>query len=219
MKQVDVVVVGDGPGGSSAAYFLARAGVRVILLDKETFPRDKACGDGASRRSLSQLARMGLNGSLEAEGFHAPTGVRIRAPSGELASLEIPFRSAPSHSFGRFIPRKKLDAALFEAAIAVGAESVAGVRATGMSLDDHGGNVFVIANNKAETLHCQIVIAADGTKGSFSRNIGLQNGPLLGIAARAYLAGDDLYESFVDVLYEPDILPCYGWVFPVGHGV
>ena len=58
VKQADVIIVGAGPSGCAAAYFLARARVRVILLDKETFPRDKSCGDGIGRASLAQLARM-----------------------------------------------------------------------------------------------------------------------------------------------------------------
>ena len=45
-QDADVIVVGAGPGGSTAAAHLARAGVRVLLLEKTTFPREKVCGDG-----------------------------------------------------------------------------------------------------------------------------------------------------------------------------
>ncbi len=219
MEQADVVVVGAGPGGSSAAYFLARAGARVILLDKETFPRDKTCGDCVSGSALKQLDRMGLNGWIETEGFHAPSGVRIGAPNGELAVLEIASRSNQTFRFGRTIPRRKLDTALLGVATAAGAQFMAGARATGTSVEDGSANVYVVANGKTQTLRCQIVIAADGTKGSFSHSVGLQEGPLVGVAVRAYLAGDDHCENFFDMFYEADIVPGYGWVFPVGHGV
>ena len=219
MQQVDVIVVGAGLGGSSAAYFLAKAGVQVVLLDRHTFPRDKTCGDGVTRRALGQLGRMGLDHWIESEGFQSPTGLRIGAPSGELAALEIPFDSERMHSIGRIIPRKKLDSALLEAAIAAGARFAPGVRATGMVAEDGRAIVHTTSGNRHQALRCQLAIAADGSKGSFSRSAGLQKGPLLCVAARTYLAGEDQSPGFVDMFYEPDIVPCYGWVFPAGDGV
>src|ERR1039458_8983923 len=55
MERFDAIVVGAGPAGSTAAYRLARAGTRVLLLDKACFPRDKPCGGGLSVRALRQL--------------------------------------------------------------------------------------------------------------------------------------------------------------------
>jgi geranylgeranyl reductase family protein len=219
MAKVDVLVVGAGPGGSSAAYFLARAGVRVLLLDKGTFPRDKTCGDGVTRRALRQLARMGLDGWLGEMGFHVPTCVRLGAPNGELAVLENPSHGDLPFGFARIVPRRKLDVALLGAATTAGAQFVPGMQATGMVTDADGAEVYATANGRATTLRCQIVVAADGTQGSFSRAVGLQRGPLLCVAVRAYLGGADRHEGFMDLLYESDILPGYGWVFPLGHGL
>ena len=56
----DVIVVGAGPAGASAAYFLAGAGIDVLLVDREVFPREKVCGDGLASRALAILERMGL---------------------------------------------------------------------------------------------------------------------------------------------------------------
>src|SRR5215471_17972330 len=55
----DVIVVGAGPGGSSAATFLAREGVKVLVLDKSAFPRDKVCGDGLTPQGIYWLDRLG----------------------------------------------------------------------------------------------------------------------------------------------------------------
>src|ERR1700749_3860203 len=70
----DVIVVGAGPGGSSAAYWLANAGLDVLLLEKSTFPREKVCGDGLTPRAVKQLVGMGI--ALEpADGWLATKGI------------------------------------------------------------------------------------------------------------------------------------------------
>jgi geranylgeranyl reductase family protein len=212
--ETDIVVIGAGPGGTAAAYFLAQAGARVALLDKEIFPRNKTCSDCVSRRALAQLRSMGLGDWLD-HGFHTPTGLRIIAPNGELAMLKIDRK--PSR-FGRLIPRRELDASLVERATTAGAHFMGGAHAMGLSVEDSCAVVHFMAGEKKQTIHCQIVIAADGSKGSFSQRVGLPQGPV-GVAARVYTAGHDPYEEYFDWIYEPDTLPGYGWVFPMGNGM
>src|SRR5262249_29085473 len=78
----DVVIVGAGPAGTSAAWFLAERGLSVALLDRAVFPRDKVCGDGISPLSLSVLDRMGVASAVEAAGSWRIDGIRVHAPSG-----------------------------------------------------------------------------------------------------------------------------------------
>src|ERR1700761_7470465 len=66
----DVIVVGAGPGGATAAYHLARAGLDVLLLEKTTFPREKVCGDGLTPRAVRSLVDMGIDVSEEAGWLH-----------------------------------------------------------------------------------------------------------------------------------------------------
>ena len=72
----DVIVVGAGPGGSSAAYHLARAGLDVLVLEKSTFPREKVCGDGLTPRAVKQLVGMGITPGPE-DGWFPNKGIRI----------------------------------------------------------------------------------------------------------------------------------------------
>src|SRR5258706_8246558 len=74
--EADVIVVGAGPGGSAAAYHLARHGLRVLLLEKTTFPREKVCGDGLTPRATRQLIRMGVDTSEKA-GWLQNKGLRV----------------------------------------------------------------------------------------------------------------------------------------------
>jgi len=57
----DVLVVGAGPAGSSAATYAARAGRQVVLIDSAIFPRDKPCGDGLTPRAIAELNAIGLS--------------------------------------------------------------------------------------------------------------------------------------------------------------
>src|SRR6476469_4833084 len=74
-RQADVIIVGAGPAGSSAATFLAQAGVDVLLLEKAAFPREKVCGDGLTPRAVRQLVRMGID--IDAPGWVRNRGLRI----------------------------------------------------------------------------------------------------------------------------------------------
>src|ERR1700755_2478363 len=93
MSDADVIVVGAGPGGSTAAYHLARHGLRVLLLEKTRFPREKVCGDGLTPRGVRQLTRMGIDTSEKAGWVHLKGlrvtggGVRIELGWPELASF------------------------------------------------------------------------------------------------------------------------------------
>jgi flavin-dependent dehydrogenase len=163
---------------------------------------------------------MGLKDWLDAKNFHTPTGLRIGAPNGEIAAIETTPNS-PTR-FGKIIPRQVLDAKLVETAVQAGANFLPGTRATGMEVEKGKANVSFVKsgdNSRNQSLSCQMVIAADGSLGSFSRSITSRSQGPVGIAARVYMIGEDHFERFFDWLYEPDVLPGYGWVFPEGNGV
>src|SRR3982750_3800680 len=88
----DVIIVGAGPGGSATAYHLARHGVRVLLLEKTEFPREKVCGDGLTPRAVRQLVKMGVDtgpdsGWLRNKGLRIlGGGIRIELDWPDLAS-------------------------------------------------------------------------------------------------------------------------------------
>jgi geranylgeranyl reductase family protein len=217
MARTEVVVVGAGPAGASTAYHLARQGLRVTLVDKESFPRDKVCGDGVTRRALRELARMGMDAWTEDHTAARPNRLRMIAPDDSVAAVAMPAYPDQPRDHMRIIRRRELDLALVDLAVAAGAQLLAGVRAEGMAVDDEGATVYTTCNGRRDSLRCQLAVAADGTRGRFSRSVGLQTGPLLSVAMRAYVAGDG-DATTVDVIYDQALLPAYGWIFPMGQG-
>src|SRR5215510_4951063 len=114
----DAVVVGAGPAGSAAAYWLASAGLDVALLEKTTFPREKVCGDGLTPRGTRALVDMGIDVS-QAAGWVHNRGLRVIG-GGLRLHLDWPeLTNFPS--YGLVPPRSDLDPLLANRAVAAGA--------------------------------------------------------------------------------------------------
>ena len=95
----DVLIVGAGPAGSAAAIVLARAGLRVVLTDARTFPRDKVCGDGLISDALAALATLGIRDRVLRMAAAGPAFC-IQPPWGRLVSLRGEFACLPQRLQG-----------------------------------------------------------------------------------------------------------------------
>ena len=105
----DVVIVGAGPAGSTAAAHLAQAGFEVALLEKASFPRDKICGDALTPRAVRETQRLGIP-TRAADGWHPNRGLRLIG-AGHRLEIDWPdVPGMPDHGLTR--PRMKLDADL-----------------------------------------------------------------------------------------------------------
>jgi len=172
IMKCDVIVCGAGPAGSIAALVLARAGVRVRLLDRARFPRDKLCGDTLNPGALAILRRLGLE-------FAASGGVPIRGMivTGEPAvQVEGPYGD---QMFGMSLPRRTLDLALLASAVAGGVsveESVL-VREPIVEGDAVRGVTVAGADGRSLSLRAPVVIAADGGRSRLARGLGLARHP------------------------------------------
>jgi flavin-dependent dehydrogenase len=116
-RETDVLVVGAGPGGSAAAYHLARHGVDVTVVEKARFPREKVCGDGLTPRSVAALIAMGIDPATP--GFEKVIGLRVHSRGAPIELRWPELNSFPG--YGLAMTRNDLDAMLAERAQKAGA--------------------------------------------------------------------------------------------------
>lgn len=110
----DAIVVGGGPGGSSAAGYLAMAGKSVLLLEKGVWPRDKICGDAVGGKSLSHVKALGVKETLERSPHFRVTGIKFSSPKGNTVRVALPEEDVQRLEAGYALPRIQFDHLLFD---------------------------------------------------------------------------------------------------------
>ncbi len=220
----DVLVVGAGPSGASAAYWLATAGHRVVFIDKKRFPREKTCGDGLTPRAVRQLHDMGL--ARELSEFQRFDGLRSIAHG---ITLELAWPEHPDFpQYGYVVRRRELDEMVADRAVKAGATLWPATEATEPLIENGQVTGAIVHDKDAGTtraVRARYVVVADGANSRFGRALGTARNRTypLGMAIRGYftspLHDDPWIESHLDIRdRDGNHLPGYGWIFPVGDG-
>lgn len=200
----DVVVVGAGPAGSSAAYAAAAQGRRVLLLDKAEHPRYKTCGGGIIGPSRDTLP----------PDFKLPLQDRIHAVTFALGGRFTRTRRSKRMLFG-LVNRDEFDLRLVQAAEQAGAVLVTGVTATGVEQDGDGRTVFVTTAD-GRRIEARAVVGADGSASRIGRHVGVSFDQIdLGLEAEIPVPEEvsRAWAGRIHLDWGP--LPgSYGWVFP-----
>ncbi len=232
--EADVIVVGAGPSGSTTAYYLANAGLDVLLLEKSRFPREKVCGDGLTPRAVKALVAMGVPISAD-DGWLPNRGLRV---VGAGMRLELPWPELTSYpGYGLVRTRLDFDQRLAQRATRAGAKLIEGVNVTGPVIDERTGRITGVTARPAggkrddssdagaeRVYRGRLVIAADGNSSRLSVSMGLRkrDDRPIGVAVRAYYTSprheDDYLESWLDLWDGGRQLPGYGWIFGMGDG-
>ncbi len=221
MPQPEALVVGGGPGGAAAAYWLARAGHRVLLVEKGCYPRPKTCGDGLTPRSIYELQAMGFDFSVP--GLHRCRGLRSLAGG---ITLELDWPAHPVYpNWGAVVRRADLDGGVASLAAQQGASLLTGTEARPVLEEGRIGAVTLHRGGEVEVVRPGLVVVADGALSRFGRALGARRDQDLpfGLGARGYYSSprsaDPFLDSYLD-LHDAagKVVPGYGWVFPLGDG-
>ncbi|MBV9025650.1 MAG: geranylgeranyl reductase family protein [Streptomycetaceae bacterium] len=226
----DVIVVGAGPAGSATAYYLAKSGLDVLLLEKTAFPREKVCGDGLTPRAVKELVGMGIDISEEA-GWLRNKGLRL---IGGGVRLQLDWPDLASYpDYGLVRKRDDFDQQLARNAEKAGARLYERCNVSAPLTDPRTGRITGVEAKLGEekspaTFHAPLVVAADGNSTRLSLAMGLhrrEDRPM-GVAVRTYFTSprhdDDYLESWLELWDrrgdQDRMLPGYGWIFGMGDG-
>ncbi len=217
INKFDVVIVGAGPAGCSAAIRLADSGLKIALLDKASFPRDKTCGDALSVDVVNQLAMLSedLAKDFEKLAEKMPSyGVQIFSPNHK--HVDIPFIHNGKKSCGFICERMNFDNFLFKHVKQYSNISIY-EDCTVTSVENNSSNVLIKTNK--ENFSAEIIIACDGAHSIVAKNLSDIN-----VEKKHYSAGLRVYyegvksfheENFIELHFFKDILPGYLWIFPL----
>jgi geranylgeranyl reductase family protein len=204
MERFDVLVVGAGPAGSATSLRLAREGARVLLVDRQRFPRDKPCGGGLTGRALR----------------HAPCDVSPVVEH-EVDRFELRLRYRRRFVRGSAVPlirmtqRRRLDAFLVEQAAAAGVDFRDGVTVGGLA----GGPDGAEATVDGRPVRADVLVGADGANGVTAKAAGIAVDAVRGVALEGnapYGTVDAARYRGVAVVELGTVPGGYGWVFPKG---
>ncbi|MDN3919917.1 NAD(P)/FAD-dependent oxidoreductase [Roseateles violae] len=211
----EFLVIGAGPAGSACARWLAQAGREVVLIDAQSFPREKTCGDGLVPDSLAALKRLGLYEAVMAKA-QAVTHAHCVGPAG--GAVDVPGEMA-------VLPRKELDELLCRAAVEAGARMFAPLKFQQLLIDEQTGRVIgarLQAGEATREIQARWVVLATGAAAGPLQAAGVcQRRTPSSIALRGYvkLAGLERELADLNFVWHPRIAQGYGWIFPAGDDV
>ena len=169
-RKHDVVVIGGGPGGSSAATFLARAGLDVALVEREVFPRFHV-GESLIPATLTVLEKLGVRDTIERRGFQIKYGARFtdQESDREHTFYFLPDRPWPVYSYQ--VPRAEFDTILLDHARKSGAHVYQPASVTGVAFDS-GGATLAVEDGSLSSLRARFVVDASGRDGFLANRVG-----------------------------------------------
>lgn len=221
----DVVIVGAGPAGCTAAIYAHRLGLKVALLEARTRGKDKICGDAMAGKCVPILKELDLLDTVVKGPHGYSTGVIFSSPKGDVVHITFNPPGAKQKTEGYVVRRKVFDGILLDKAIeTIGAENVRLQFKVGGVVRENGRVVGVRGKQYGaegdETLRAKLVIGCDGYRSIVARDVGaFERDPEHWVSAlRQYWQGVEGMNEAIEVHFVDEIIPGYFWIFPLEDG-
>jgi len=223
-----VVIIGAGPAGVGTSMFLSIAGIPHVILEKETFPRDKVCGDGISGKSAHVIRSANpewLQEIFRQPETHTPSnGIIFAAPNGKQLTIPYGEQLKPGELAAGFTsPRLAFDNFLFSKIDHQHATVYQDAKVNSIENTAAGPVVHFQQNGTTFKLNAPLLIGADGDKGMTRKALGHEK-----IAAESYTVGVRGYytgvtgmheRNYIELHFLDEMLPGYFWIFPLSNGM
>lgn len=193
----DVLVVGGGPAGATAATLLARQGIDVLLVEKRPSGAGKVCGEFLSSEGVAVLERLGVLDALTRQGAIRVTDARIHPSRGEPFRVRLPSRAEGG---GLGVSRRLLDQTLLSLSASSGARLMRATRLTGLTRERHGWSARVRRGRRTEVVRARQLLGADGRNSRVAMLAGLGSFPAgSGLGIQIHLRRSTEPEPCVDL--------------------
>lgn len=210
-----ILIVGAGPSGATAAYYLAKAGVSVILIDRQSFPRDKVCGDFVGPVAIKELQNLGVTQREEFKATNIINRAAMYLDGKQLISAPWPSFNGLEQT-GRVIPRRLLDSWILKAAKEAGVKVLENVLVTGFNVEKDAIAVTTKNSEGSRVFRAQLLIGADGTNSLIARQIRGAEMPRKNriIGVRGYYEEVEGNMGEADLHFMSQGFNGYCWLFP-----
>lgn len=225
--ETSVIIVGAGPAGAGTSIYLSKAGIPHVIIEKETFPRDKVCGDACSGKTAFVLRKANpewLQEIFQDEKSFTPShGIVFVAPNGK--ALNIPYnpnRQPGEQAPGFTTPRLIFDNFLFEKLDKRYATIFQ--KSSIKTIDKKDGKVIVTFTKGEDTYEvtAPLIVGADGDKSVVRKKFANEDASskAYAVGLRAYYTGVTEMDAnnFIELHFLPELLPGYFWIFPLPNG-
>lgn len=218
--QWDVIIIGGGPAGASTALHLAGSGLNVLVIDKETFPRDKICGDAISAYTVKRLEALGIADGLKSIPKTRIDHIVFSSPDRTQVRLRFTPEGYENEIYGYVLRRSHFDHFLIEE-VKKRVRVMEGVKVRDI-LQENGQVTGVILEDSSSTVvRARMIVGADGYHSIIARKMGIfvSDPAHWLVAVRAYFHGVQGMDSAIEMHFARKVNPGYFWIFPVEENV